>query len=106
MHHLVPNSVFYLACFVMLCEAYLGFWPFTSFFHYFFYFHAQMHGTVSYSCGGMVVYTRGDRLFLKMRFKESFKKWQRSFFYIRDIDLGQDWVDLRPFTNEPPTRVY
>ncbi|KAE8782420.1 hypothetical protein D1007_44083 [Hordeum vulgare] len=31
-HHLGPNSVLYLGCFTTLCEAYLGFWPFPSFF--------------------------------------------------------------------------
>ncbi|KAE8766208.1 hypothetical protein D1007_63092 [Hordeum vulgare] len=75
MHHLVPNSVLYLACFVTLCEVYLGFWPFPSFFCHIFYFRVQMHGAVWYSCNGMVVYRRSDCLFPKMKFKDSFKKW-------------------------------
>lgn len=27
LHHLTPNDVFHLSCFVMLCEAFLGIYP-------------------------------------------------------------------------------
>ncbi|KAE8821471.1 hypothetical protein D1007_00244 [Hordeum vulgare] len=37
MHHLGPKSVLYLACFTMLCEGYLVFWPFSSLFRSFFH---------------------------------------------------------------------
>ncbi|KAE8812407.1 hypothetical protein D1007_10524 [Hordeum vulgare] len=40
MHHVGPNSVMYLTCFAMPCEAYLGFSPFPSFFRHLFHFHA------------------------------------------------------------------
>ncbi|KAE8798364.1 hypothetical protein D1007_26460 [Hordeum vulgare] len=40
MHHLGPNTILCLACFSTLCEAYLGFWPFPSFFHHCFNFCA------------------------------------------------------------------
>ncbi|KAE8810739.1 hypothetical protein D1007_12541 [Hordeum vulgare] len=58
MHHLRVNCVLYIVCFVTLCEAYLGIRPFPSFFRHLFYFRAQMHDPVSYSCGGVVVYRR------------------------------------------------
>ncbi|KAE8798936.1 hypothetical protein D1007_25779 [Hordeum vulgare] len=57
-HHLGPNSVLYLACFAMLCEPYLGSWPFPSFFRHFFHFCAQAHHSVPYSYGSAVVYRR------------------------------------------------
>ncbi|KAE8812616.1 hypothetical protein D1007_10315 [Hordeum vulgare] len=40
MHHLGVNSVLYITCFVTLCEAYLGFHPFLSFFCHVFNFRA------------------------------------------------------------------
>ncbi|KAE8790381.1 hypothetical protein D1007_35339 [Hordeum vulgare] len=92
MHHLGLNSVLYIACFVTLCEACMGFRPFMSFFRHLFYFRAQMHGQVAYSCGGTMVYKRLGRPLPKMTWKESFKKWQRTFFYVREIVL-----DVRPW---------
>ncbi|KAE8820477.1 hypothetical protein D1007_01625 [Hordeum vulgare] len=53
-HHLGPNSILNLTCFATLCEAYLGFLPFPSFFLHRFHFCAQMHRDVSYSCGGVL----------------------------------------------------
>ncbi|KAE8798859.1 hypothetical protein D1007_25827 [Hordeum vulgare] len=46
MDHLRVKSVLYIACFVMLCEAYLGIFPFPSFFYHFFYFRSQKHDPV------------------------------------------------------------
>ncbi|KAE8803464.1 hypothetical protein D1007_20693 [Hordeum vulgare] len=102
MHHLGPNSVLYFTCFATLCKAYLGFLPFPSFFR-FFQFRAQAHDNMLYSCGDAVVYTRHNGPFTKMKWIESFKKWQCTFFYVRGIVLGWDWVDLPPFVNSPPT---
>ncbi|KAE8799110.1 hypothetical protein D1007_25583 [Hordeum vulgare] len=103
MHHLGPNSVLYIACFAMLCEGYLGFRPFSSLFWLFFQFHTQKNEEVSYSCGGAVVYASRNALFPHMKLIDSFMKCQRSFFYIRSIGEGPDWVNLSPFTEEPLT---
>ncbi|KAE8792675.1 hypothetical protein D1007_32789 [Hordeum vulgare] len=88
MHHLGPNSILYLTCFATLCEAYLGFLPFSSFFYHLFHFRAQTHRHGSYSCGRVVVYRRVGRLLLKIKFKESFKKWQCTFLY--DLNMRSD----------------
>ncbi|KAE8788202.1 hypothetical protein D1007_37805 [Hordeum vulgare] len=73
MHHLGVNSVLYL-----------------------------MHRDMDYSYGGMMVYRRPGRPLLKMKWKESFKKWQRTFFP-RSIGQGRDWVNLPPFSDKPPS---
>ncbi|KAE8801418.1 hypothetical protein D1007_22939 [Hordeum vulgare] len=73
MHYLGPNSMMYLACCATLCE------------------------------GGAVVYARHNRLFSKMRWIDSFKKCQRSFFYVRSVKKGRDWVNLPSFADTPPT---
>ncbi|KAE8804621.1 hypothetical protein D1007_19676 [Hordeum vulgare] len=104
MHHLVPNSVLYLACFSTLCEAYLVFWAFPSFFGFFFHVCCQMHDDVPYSCGDTVVYRWRERPFRKMKWVGSFKKWQHSFLYVHNIGVGRDWVILVPMANVALTR--
>ncbi|KAE8801908.1 hypothetical protein D1007_22416 [Hordeum vulgare] len=106
MHHVGPNSFLYLACFAILCEAYLGFWPYPSFFRHLFHFCAQVHRHKVYYFGGTIVYRRVGRLLSKMKWKESFKKWQCTFFYVRCIGLAWAWVNLPPFSDEPPTRTH
>lgn len=34
-----------------------------------------------------------------MKWLDSFKKWQRSFFHIRSVSQGQDWVNFPPFAD-------
>ncbi|KAE8767634.1 hypothetical protein D1007_60976 [Hordeum vulgare] len=106
MHHLGPNSILYLACFAMPCEAYLGLLSFPSFFRHLFHFRAQTQRLGPSSCGDTMVYRRASRLLPRMMFMESFKKWQRTFFYTRSIGLGQDWVNLPPLSYEPPIGVH
>ncbi|KAE8807187.1 hypothetical protein D1007_16603 [Hordeum vulgare] len=43
MHYLGVNFILYITCYLAVCEGYLGLHPFSSFFRYFFYFHAQKH---------------------------------------------------------------
>ncbi|KAE8817933.1 hypothetical protein D1007_04285 [Hordeum vulgare] len=96
MHHVGVKFILYVACFVMLCEAYLVIRPFPSFFPHFFYFHSQKRGTMDYSCGRAVVYRKNGPPLPRMKFTESFKKWQRTFFYVRDIREGRtsDAIEL------------
>ncbi|KAE8801238.1 hypothetical protein D1007_23133 [Hordeum vulgare] len=76
MHHLGVNAILYIACFVTLCEGYMGLCPFSSFFRYFFYFLAQKHKNngAPYSCGGVVVYRWRGPPFSGIIFKDSCKK--------------------------------
>ncbi|KAE8806377.1 hypothetical protein D1007_17430 [Hordeum vulgare] len=105
-HHLGPNSILYLMCFTTLCEAYLGFWTFSSFFCHLFHFRAHVHRHGPYFYGGVVVYRRVGWLLPKMKFKKSFKKRQHTFFYVHSIGLVRDWVNLTPFSDEPLTGVH
>ncbi|KAE8800246.1 serine/threonine-protein phosphatase 7 [Hordeum vulgare] len=103
MHHLGVNAILYIAYFITLCEDYLGLRPFSSFFRYFFYFRAQKHKKNGrpYSYGGVVVYRWRRPPFPGIIFKDSCKKWQRTFFYVCNLDEDRDWVGLEPFTDQP-----
>ncbi|KAE8786618.1 hypothetical protein D1007_39527 [Hordeum vulgare] len=101
MHHLGVNAVLYVACFVTMCDGYLGIRPFPTFFPHFFYLRSQKHGMTDNSCGGAVIYRRNGPPMPRMQFRDSFKKWQRTFFYIRSIREVCDWVGLPAFTGAP-----
>ncbi|KAE8767539.1 hypothetical protein D1007_61080 [Hordeum vulgare] len=92
MHHLGANVVQDISCYVALCWGYLGFHPFASLFQHFFYFRSQKHKSDGspYSCGGVVVYWRLVPPFPRMTFKDSCKKWQQTFFYVRNLNAARD----------------
>ncbi|KAE8817923.1 hypothetical protein D1007_04275 [Hordeum vulgare] len=100
--HLGTNSILYLANYATLCVGYFGFWPLPSLFHTFFHFHAQKNKYVSYASKGVVLYAWQNVFFPRMKFIESFKKWQRTFFYVWSVGEGHDWVNLPLFIDVPP----
>jgi hypothetical protein len=73
-----------LAAFAALCEAYLGIWPNVELFRRLIYFK-----TVD---------------FPGIKGKEYCKKWQRSFFYVKNLKEGADHINLPPFEANGPKR--
>ena len=72
-----------LSCFVTLCEAYLGIWPCMEVFGMFFYLRAQRTDGKQHDCGGVSIYTKNTPL-PKIQLPDSIKKWQSTYFYVRD----------------------
>jgi hypothetical protein len=55
-------------------------------------------------CGAATIMSRKGSDFPKIELLESCKKWQKSFFYVKnttDVDL----LNLPPFVDEPPTAM-
>jgi hypothetical protein len=53
-------------------------------------------------CRAASIYARRNASFLKVPLPDSSKKWQRTFFYARNIDPADDKINLPPFTNVMP----
>jgi hypothetical protein len=88
-HHIGANAMMTLAVFATLCEAYLGIWPNVKLFQRLIYFKTQTAGTIPVVCGIASFYTSKTADFSGLKGKESCKKWQRSFFYVKKlIDEG------------------
>jgi hypothetical protein len=47
-------------------------------------------------CGTASFYTRKTADFPGLKGKESCKKWQRSFFYVKNLKEGADYINLSP----------
>jgi hypothetical protein len=86
-----------LAAFVALCEAYLGIWPNVELFRRLIYFKTQTAETVLVVRGTASFYARKTADFPGIKGKESCKKWQRSFFYVKNLKEGTDHINLPPF---------
>jgi hypothetical protein len=103
-HHLGANAMMMLATFVALCEAYLGIWPNIELFCRLIYFKTQTAETIPVVCGMASFYARKTVAFPGLKGKESCKKWQRSFFYVKNLKEGADHINLPPFDAKGPER--
>ena len=93
----------YLACYASLCENYLGVWPNLELFVRLFFVKAGTEVTQGplVKCGCAIIVARGGTFLPKPILVDSAKMWQKSYFYVEDLE-GGDRIGLAPFTNVPP----
>jgi hypothetical protein len=103
LHHIGANAMMTLAAFASLCEAYLGVWPNIELFRRLIYFKTQTVDSIPVVCGAASFYARKTANFPGLKGKESCKKWQRSFFYVKNLKKGADYINLPPFDVSGPS---
>jgi hypothetical protein len=91
-----------LATFTALCEAYLGIWPNVELFRWLIYFKTQTADSILVVCGAASFYARKTADFPGLKGKESCKKWQCSFFNVKNLKKGADYINLPPFDANGP----
>jgi hypothetical protein len=101
-HHLGANTVLALSCFVLFCECYAGLWPSVDLWRRLFYLRPQTADLVMLVCGAALIYLRAGISFQKIPIIDSTKKWQKTFFYVNNVDPAVDRVNLPPFSNTIP----
>jgi hypothetical protein len=55
-------------------------------------------------CGAATIMSQKGFEFPKIELLESVKKWQRSFFYVKNLTL-EDRINLPPFMNTPSMKM-
>jgi hypothetical protein len=104
LHHIGANTMMTLAAFAALREAYLGIWPNIELFRRLIYFKTQTADAIPVVCGTASFYVRKTADFPGLKGKESCKRWQRSFFYVKNLKKGADYINLPPFDANGPKR--
>ncbi|KAE8780994.1 hypothetical protein D1007_45798 [Hordeum vulgare] len=114
-HHLAPNTILQLVAFVVLWEGFIWIEPRLDLWHKLFFFKQQsvtMDKSVAVEqsgpkpmtpCGTTLVRHRTSSGFLQLPLQDSIKKWQKGFFYVKNIDPSHDYINLPPFATAPPT---
>jgi hypothetical protein len=85
-----------------LCEAYLGIWPNVELFRRLIYFKTQTVDSIPVVCGAAFFYARKTADFPRLKGKESCKKWQRSFFNVKNLKKEANYINLPPFDANGP----
>jgi hypothetical protein len=55
-------------------------------------------------CGAATIMSRKGSNFPKIELLESCKKWQRTFFYVKNT-TNEDLINLLAYVNVPPTEM-
>ncbi|KAM0898012.1 hypothetical protein ACQ4PT_022202 [Festuca glaucescens] len=104
-HHLPANAFVTLSCYVAFCEGYAGVWPDVDFWSRLFFIKAQTTDGQLRACGVASLYPCPQAPFPKIPTVDSVKKWQTSFFYVKNENPAVDRLNLPPFSLAPPTKM-
>lgn len=99
LHHLTPNGVAHLLCFVTLCEGFLGIPPNWVLFKHIFYAKPQtVEKNVMQICGGLGIQVKSSGYF-DMKWLDTVKNWQSTWFYCVEPSTVAGPAALPPYTN-------
>jgi hypothetical protein len=102
-HHLPANAFVMLSCFVAFCEGYAGLWPDVDFQSRLFFIKAQTTEGQLRACGVASLYPCPGSPFSKIPMVDSVKKWQTTFFYVKNEKPTSNRLNLLPFSFSVPT---
>ncbi|KAE8780392.1 hypothetical protein D1007_46473 [Hordeum vulgare] len=108
-HHLAANAVLQLGTYVTLCKGFLGIESRLDLWRRLFYFKQQSvtHGVTDHKlmtpCAAALVHHRTGSGFPKLPLQDSVKKWERGFFYVKNVNPQDDHINRPPFINVPLT---
>lgn len=109
-HHLPANAITVLSAFVAFCEGYLGLRPTIEIFAKYFQFRKQSIPNPENKelpkdmtpCGAATIIPRKGSIFPRIGVLDSCRKWQRTFFYVKNT-TDADRINLPAFQIGAPT---
>lgn len=94
LHNLSPNSYLHIACFVTLCECFLGINPHLGLWKKM--FTIQRQGKDEIEC--VDIKTHANAKFFNLRVRESFSRWKSRWFYVMDLPAEGRGFSLPEFS--------
>jgi hypothetical protein len=84
LHQLTLNSLLHIACFITLCEAFLGIDPHWVLWKYLFRLHPSGSKGKIPELGDAIVSVRSESQYLDFKMAQSVQGWRHKWFYIKD----------------------
>jgi hypothetical protein len=84
LHQLTPNSLLHIACFITLCEAFLGIDPHWVFWKYLFRLRPSGSLAEIPELAGPIISVRSESQYLDFQMAQSVQGWRQKWFYIKD----------------------
>jgi hypothetical protein len=98
LHQLTPNSILHIACFITLCESFLGVEPHWILWKYLFRLRPSVALSKKAELGGAVVSIHAEAHYLEFAMAASVQGWRKKWFYIKDQKISSsDQYGIAPF---------
>jgi hypothetical protein len=98
LHQLTPNSILHIACFVTLCESFLGIEPHFLLCRSIFRLRPNVSLSHKPELGGAIVSMHAEAQYLEFSMSASVQGWRTKWFYIKDRKASsKDEYGLAPF---------
>jgi hypothetical protein len=98
LHQLTPNSILHIACFITLCESFLGIEPHFLLWKFLFRLRPSVALSKKHELGGAVVSIRAESQYLEFSMAASVQSWRKKWFYIKDQKVSSsDQYGIAPF---------
>jgi hypothetical protein len=98
LHQLTPNSILHIACFITLCESFLGIDPHWTLWKFLFSLCPSVSLGKKPELGRAVVSVRAESHYLEFNMAVSLQGWRKKWFYIQDQKVTpSDQFGISPF---------
>jgi hypothetical protein len=98
LHQLTSNSLWHIACFITLCEAFLGIEPHWILWKYLFRLRPSGSLCKIPELGGAIISMRLESQYPDFKMAQSVQGWRQKWFYIKDQKFyDSDQYGLAPF---------
>jgi hypothetical protein len=98
LHQLTPNSILHIACFITLCESFLGVDPHWTLWKFIFCLRPSVLLEKNPELGGAIVSVHIELHYLEFNMAISVQGWRKKWFYIKDQKTAScDQFGLAPF---------
>jgi hypothetical protein len=98
LHQLTPNSIRHIACFITLCESFLGIDLHWVLWKFLFHLRHSVSLDKNPELGGAVVSMRSESHYVEFNMVASVQCWGQKWFYIKDQKVAaSDQYGLAPF---------
>jgi hypothetical protein len=98
LHQLTPNSILYIACFITLCESFIGIDPHWILWKFLFRLRPSVSLDKNPKLGGAVVSVHAESHYLEFNMAVLVQGWRKKWFYIKDQKTASsDQFGLAPF---------
>ncbi|KAM0853649.1 hypothetical protein ACQ4PT_050942 [Festuca glaucescens] len=96
LHQLTPNSILHIACFITLCECFLGINPHWGLWRRIFCIRRNVSRTDVHDVGGAIISTRSPTSYFDLRMRDSVQDWRKKWFYVKDEPVAGQKYGLAP----------
>jgi hypothetical protein len=98
LHQLTTNSILHIACFITLCESFLGVDPHWTLWKFLFRLRPSVSLSKNPELGEAVIFVRAKAHYLGFNMAASVQGWRKKWFYIKDQKTASsDQFGIAPF---------